>query len=89
MPRVANGRRAQLTVARYRLKCKDPDKRRDCRHQAVGRAKRSSIILRAPRMRLKLPPPRRGVRVTARVVLAPFVVRGAPYLRSDVKRTWE
>ncbi|MEY2514962.1 MAG: hypothetical protein QOJ89_2320 [bacterium] len=89
VPRVANGRPAQLTLARYRLKCKDPDKRRNCTHQAVGRATRSSIILRAPRMRLRLPPPRRGVRVTARVVTAPFQVSGAPYLRSDVKRTWE
>jgi len=89
VPRVADGRPAQLTVARYRLKCKDPDKRRGCRHQAVGRAKRSSIVLRSPRMRLTLPPPRRGVKVTARVVVSPFRVGGAPYLRSDVKRTWE
>jgi hypothetical protein len=89
VPRVADGRPAQLTVARYRLKCKDPDKRRGCRHQAVGRARRSSIILRSPRMRLALPSPRRGVKVTARVVLAPFRVGGAPYLRTDIKRTWE
>ncbi|MDX6678369.1 MAG: hypothetical protein QOE31_2421 [Solirubrobacteraceae bacterium] len=89
VPRVADGRRAQVTIARYRLECKDNVKRRNCRHQAVGRATRSSIVLRAPRMRLKLPFPRHGVRVTARVVLAPFRVGDAPYLRTDVKRTWE
>lgn len=89
VPRVADGRRAQVTIARYRLKCAGSLKRRDCRHQAVGRAERSSIVLRSPRMRLKLPLPRRGVRVTARVVVAAFRVGGAPYLRTDVKRTWE
>ncbi|HEV7806936.1 MAG TPA: hypothetical protein VGO80_14025 [Solirubrobacteraceae bacterium] len=89
VPRVAAGRRAQLTVSRYRLKCEDEVRRRRCRHQTVGRATRSAIVLASPRMRLKLPLPREGVRVTARLVLSAFQVGDAPYLRSDVQRTWE
>jgi len=89
VPRVADGRRARLTVSSYKLDCKDKVNRRGCRHQAVGRATRTSITLSAPRMRIALPAPRRGVRVTARITLAPFQVGDAPYVRSEVRRTWE
>jgi hypothetical protein len=39
-------------------------------------------------MRLKLPRPQTGVRVSARVVLGAFKVGDAPYLATDIKRTW-
>jgi hypothetical protein len=89
VPRIAAGRAARMTVSRYRLKCEDEARHRRCRHQAVGRATRAAIVLASPRMRLKLPLPREGVRVTARVVLPAFQVADAPYLRTDVQRTWE
>ncbi|MDX6679965.1 MAG: hypothetical protein QOG94_4 [Solirubrobacteraceae bacterium] len=89
VPRVAAGRAAQLTIARYRLRCEDAVRNRRCRHQAIGHATRSTLVLASPRMRLKLPLPREDVRVTARVVLPAFTVGDAPYLRSDVQRTWE
>jgi hypothetical protein len=89
VPRIAEGRPAQLTVARYRRVCARQGAHRRCARATVGRAKRSAIILRWPRMRLALPPARPGVKVTARVVVAPFSIGAAPYLGGDVKRTWE
>jgi len=88
VPRVADRRPAQVTVARYKLDCREVDGRRRCTRKAVGRATRSSVILRAPRMRLKLPRTQDGVRVSARVALDAFKVGDAPYLATDVKRTW-
>lgn len=88
VPRVADRRPAQLTIARHRLWCRERDGRRRCTRQAVGRAMRSAIVLRAPRMRVKLPRTRSGVRVSARIVLGAFQIGDAPYLATDVKRTW-
>jgi|GEM_PF-1823239 len=89
VPPVARGRRAQVTVSRYRRPCRRVDGRQTCTRITVGRAQRSEITLRSPRMRLKLPPRRDGVKVSARVVLAAFQVGDAPYLPTVVRRTWE
>jgi len=78
-----------VTIARYKLVWAPRDGRRRCTRKAVGRATRSSIVLRAPRMKLKLPRPQPEVRVRARVVLGAFEVGNAPYLATNVKRTWE
>jgi hypothetical protein len=88
VPRVVDGRPAQVTVARYKLACREVDGRRRCTRKAVGRATRTSIMLKAPRMRVKLPSPQEGVRVSARIVLGAFKVGDAPYLATDIKRTW-
>jgi hypothetical protein len=77
-----------VTVARYRLACREVGGRRRCTRKAVGRATRTAIMLKAPRMRLKLPRTEAGVRVSARVVLGAFQIGEAPYLATDVKRTW-
>lgn len=89
VPRVAGGRRAQVVVSRYRRACRTVNGRRRCKRQTVGRAKRRELKLRSPVTRVKLPPRRPGIRVTLRVVLAAFQVGDAPYLRAEVRRTWE
>ncbi len=89
VPRIAAGRRAQLTISRYRRPCATKNGRKRCTRQTVGRAKRSEFVLRSPTTRLKLPAARRGVKVTARIVLPAFKVGEAPYLRTEVRRTWE
>jgi hypothetical protein len=88
VPRVAGGRRAQVTVARYRLDCKQVGGHRRCMRRTVGRAVRSEVTLTSPKMRVKLPRPKPAVKVTVRVVVGAFTIGDAPYLRSDVRRTW-
>jgi hypothetical protein len=87
--RIADGRSAQVTISRYRRPCRSVDGRKRCTRQTVGRAKRFDLELRSPVTRLKLPPRRPGVKVTARIVLPAFTVGDAPYLRTEVRRTWE
>ncbi len=89
VPRVAAGRRAQVTISRYRRPCRTVDGRKKCTRQTVGRAQRSQVTLRSPVTRLKLPARKPGVKVTARIVLPAFRVGDAPYLRAEVRRTWE
>jgi hypothetical protein len=86
---VAAGRVAQVTISRYRRPCRTVNGRKRCTRQTVGRAKRFDLKLRSPATRLKLPPRRPGIKVTARIVLPGFQVGDAPYLRSEVRRTWE
>jgi hypothetical protein len=88
IPRVADGRRAQVTVSRYRQACRTTGGRKRCTRQTVGHAKRFELKLRSPTTRVALPRPASGVKVTARVVLPAFSIRGAPYLRTEVRRTW-
>ena len=89
VPPVARGRRAQVTVSRYKRPCRSEGGRQVCTRKSIGRAKRYSVTLSARRMRLEVPPRRDGVKVTVRVVLAPFKVGDAPFLRTDLHRTWE
>lgn len=89
VPRIAAGRRAKVTIARYRRPCHTVKGRRRCTRQTVGRAKRFEITLRSPVTRLTLPAARRGVKVTATVLLPAFTVGEAPYLQAQVRRTWE
>jgi hypothetical protein len=89
VPRVAAGRRAQVTISRYRRPCRTSNGRKRCTRQTVGRAQRLELKLRAPRTTVKLPPRRQGVKVTARVVLPAFTVGDAPFLRTEVRRTYE
>ncbi len=89
VPRVADGRRAKVTISRYRRPCRTVKGRKRCTRQTVGRAKRFEITLRSPVTRLRLPAARPGVKVTARVVLAAFTVGDAPYLPAQTRRTWE
>jgi hypothetical protein len=56
--------------------------------RTVGRAVRSEVTLTSPKMRVKLPRPKPAVKVTVRVVVGAFTSGDAPYLRSDVRRTW-
>jgi hypothetical protein len=89
VPRIADGRRATVTISRYRRPCRTVKGRKRCTRETVGRAKRYELKLRSPSTRLKLPPRRPGVKVTARIVLPAFKVGAAPYLRTEVRRTWE
>jgi hypothetical protein len=89
VPRVADGRRARLTISRYRRPCRTVGGRRRCARQTVGRAKRTEITLRSPATRIRLPAARPGVKVTVRVVLEAFTVGEAPYLQAQTRRTYE
>lgn len=89
VPRIAAGRRAKVTISRYRRPCRTVKGRRRCTRQTVGRAKRIEVTLRSPVTRLQLPAARRGVKVTVSVVLPGFTVGGAPYLQAQTRRTWE
>jgi hypothetical protein len=89
VPPIARGRRARVTVSRYKRPCRTVDGRSRCTRQAIGRAGSFAITLRTGRMRLAVPRRRDGVKVSVRVVLAAFKAGGAPYLRTDVRRTWE
>jgi hypothetical protein len=89
VPRVADGRLARVTISRYRRPCRTVDGRKRCTRQTVGRAKRFALTLRSPATRVKLPPRKPGIKVTARIALPAFKVGDAPYLRSEVRRTWE
>ena len=89
VPRVAAGRIAQVTISRYRRPCKVTNGRNSCKRQTVGHAQRLELKLRSPATRLKLPAARPGVKVTARIVLPAFTVAGKPYLRAEIRRTWE
>ena len=89
VPPVARGRRARVTVSRYKRPCRTVDGRRRCTRQSIGRAESFDVTLRARRMRLAVPRRRDGVKVSVRVVLAAFKAGDAPYLRTDVRRTWE
>jgi hypothetical protein len=89
VPRVAAGRMATVTISRYRRPCRTVKGRKHCTRQTVGRAKRSEVKLRSPATRIKLPPRRPGIKVTARIVLPAFKLGDAPYLRTEVRRTWE
>ena len=89
VPRVAAGRFAQVTISRYRRPCKTTKGRKRCTRQTVGRAQRLRVKLRSPRTTLKLPPAKPSVKVTARVVLPAFTVGEAPYLATEVRRTYE
>jgi hypothetical protein len=89
VPRIAAGRRAQVTISRYRRPCSTRNARRVCTRQTVGRAKRSELVLRSPSTRLALPARKPGVKVTARIVLPAFTVGDATYLQAEIRRTWE
>lgn len=89
VPPVARGRRAQVTVSRYKRPCTTVDGRRRCTRKAIGRAERFEVTLRSRRVRLPVPRRRDGVKVTVRVVIAPFKAGNAPYMKTDVRRTWE
>lgn len=89
VPRIADGRRAKVTLSRYRRPCRTVNRRRRCTRQTVGRAKRFEIKLRSPATRLRLPVAKSGIRVTVRVVLPAFTVGDAPYLEAQTRRTWE
>ena len=82
VPQVASGRRARVTISRYRRPCRKVDGRKRCTRQTVGRAKRFEITLRSPVTRIKLPAAKPGVKVTVRVVLPAFTVGDAPYLQA-------
>ncbi len=90
VPRVADGRRAQVTISRYRRPCRrTAGGMRRCTRQTVGRAKRFEITLRSPATRLVLPARRPGIKVTVRIVLPAFMVGDAPYLQAQARRTYE
>lgn len=89
VPRIARGRRAHVTVSRYKLSCSGSGARRRCHRASVGRADRFDLLLSASQMRLRLPSRRDGVRVSARVVLPGFAIGDAPYVRTDLRRAWE
>ena len=89
VPPIARGRRAQITVSRYKRPCTTVDGRQRCTRTSIGRAERFEVTLRSRRMRLPVPRRRDGVKVTVRVVIAPFKSGNAPYMKTDVRRTWE
>lgn len=90
VPRIARGRRAHVTVSRYKLACATAKRAsRRCTRKAVGRADRFDLTLTASQMRLRLPSRQDGVKVSVRVVLAGFTIGDAPYLRTDLRRSWE
>ena len=89
VPRIADGRRAEVTISRYRRPCRTVDGRKRCTRQTVGRAKRFEITLRSPVTRVRLPAAKPGIKVTVRVVLPGFRVGDAPYLQAQTRRTWE
>ena len=89
VPPIARGRRARVTVSRYKRPCRTVDGRQRCTRQSIGRAQRYEVKLTGRRMRLRVPRRRDGVKVTVRVEVAAFKVGSAPYLKTDVRRTWE
>ncbi|MEA2218202.1 MAG: hypothetical protein QOJ35_828, partial [Solirubrobacteraceae bacterium] len=90
VPAVADGRRAQVTISRYKRPCpRRADGRRHCTRITVGHATTRTVTLAAPVTRLALPARRDGLKVSARVVLPAFAIGDAPYLATDVRRTWE
>jgi hypothetical protein len=89
VPRIARGRRAQVTVSRYKLSCTIGRTPRRCTRKSVGRADRFDLTLKASQMRVRLPRREDGVRVSVRVVVAAFAIGDAPYVRTDLRRSWE
>jgi hypothetical protein len=90
VPRIARGRRAQVTVSSYKLACSTGKRTpRRCTRKAIGRADRFGLALSASQMRLRLPSRQDGVKVGVRVVLPRFAIGDAPYLRTDLRRSWE
>ena len=89
VPRIAAGHTAHVTISRYRRPCTKSNGKQRCTRQTVGHAQRLTLKLRSPSTRLKLPAARPGVKVTARIVLDAFTVAGKPYLRTEIRRTWE
>jgi hypothetical protein len=88
VPRIAAGRRAQVTISRSLRACRTVAGHRRCKRETVGRAQRLQLKLTMPGTRLRLPLARPGVMVTARVVVPGFTVGAAPYLPTNIKRTW-
>jgi hypothetical protein len=88
VPRIVRGRRAQVTVSRYKLSCTIDKRPRRCVRKSVGRADRFDLTLTGSQMRLRLPTRRDGVTVGVRVVLGGFAIGDAPYLRTDLRRAW-
>jgi hypothetical protein len=89
VPRIVRGRHAQVTVSRYKLACTIGRTPRRCTRKSVGRADRFDLTLNASQMRLRLPRREEGVRVGVRVVVAAFAIGEAPYVRTDLRRSWE